>query len=167
MQRLSPNRRVVFASGIGVLIAVAMAFATAALGTGSSDSQEIAQLKRQVAALQAQTKAHPVMLSKLAVLNVTTRVAYLDAVGFHGLEHAAANGTMTDRDATRVKNALKVASKIAWPEALAGDASAAIKDLRAFAEAWDAGDKKAAFEAMKALHGSAHALSASAYQWLG
>lgn len=164
MNRLTPNRRVVLVSCIAVLLTVALAFATAALGTGTSESREIAKLKRQVAALKAEQKrAHP----QVSVLNVTSRIAYLDAVGFHGLDHAAHNGTMTSRDAVRIKNALKIAAKLAWPKPLEGDASALVKDLRAFVTAWDAGDKKGVAEAMEAVHGTAHALSASAYEWLG
>lgn len=164
MKRLAPNRRVVVVSCLAVLVTVALAFATAALGTGTSESREIAKLKRQVAALKAEQKrAHP----QVGVLNVTSRIAYLDAVGFHGLETAAHNGTMTSRDAVRIKNALKVAAKIEWPKPLEGDASALVKDLQAFSTAWDAGDMNGVVEAMEGVHGTAHALSAAAYQWLG
>ncbi len=164
MKRLAPNSRVVLVSSIAVLVTVALAFATAALGTGTSESREIAKLQRQVASLKMEVKkAHP----QVSVLNVTSRIAYLDAVGFHGLETAAHNGTMTSRDAVRIKNALKVAAKISWSKPLEGDASALVKDMQAFAAAWDAGDKNGVVEAMEAIHGTAHALSSAAYAWLG
>ena len=163
MKRITPNRRVVLGSCIAVVATVALAFAAGALGTGTADTQEIVKLKRQVAALQADARrAHP----QVSVLNVMSRIAYLDAVGFHGLENAAHNGTMTSRDAVRIKNALKIAAKIPWPKPLEGDAAALVKDMRAFRTAWDAGDMKGVIEAMESIHGTAHALSAAAYLWL-
>lgn len=166
MRTQSPNRRVVVAAGTAVVLAVVLAFATAARGTGAAENVEIAKLKKQVAALKAEVAVHPAIRSQLNVISVSARIQYIDAAGFHGLETKYASGTFTARDVTLLKNVLAVTAKIPWPESLRGDAADLRTSLRSFVSAWDAGNKDAGMEALKAAHSAQHALSAGAYLWL-
>ncbi|HUP31869.1 MAG TPA: hypothetical protein VM184_02460 [Gaiellaceae bacterium] len=166
MSSTSSNRRVAFGAGIAVVVAVTLAFAAGAVGSSTSDSAEIAKLKRQVAVLKTEVKSHAAMRAQLAVLNVSTRIAYIDAAGFHGLETKFASGGFTARDVSTLQNTLAVASKIAWPNVLANDARELQAGLRAFIKAWNAGDMEAASAALKAAHEAQHALSVGAYKWL-
>jgi hypothetical protein len=166
MKSITPNRRVVFGAGVAVLATVTLAFATAAFGTGASDSAKIAKLERQVAALQTEVKSHAAIRSQLAVLNVGTRVAYIDAAGMHGMEGRYTTTGLTTRDVGTIQNVLAFAAKIAWPEALQNDARELVASCRAFLSAWNAGNKDEAFTQLKAAHASYHALSASGWQWM-
>lgn len=165
MSSTSSNRRVAFGVGIAVVVAVTLAFAAGAVGSSTSDSAEIAKLKRQVAVLKTEVKLHAAMRAQLAVLNVSTRIAYIDAAGFHG-ETKFASGGFTARDVSTLQNTLAVASKIAWPNVLANDARELQAGLRAFIKAWNAGDMEAASAALKAAHGAQHAPSVGAHKWL-
>lgn len=167
MNHATPNRLVVLVAGAAVVIAVALAFTTTALGTGTSDGVEIAKLKRQVAALQVEVKSHPAMRSQLSVIAVASRVAFIDAAGIHAMETKYPTAGLTTRDVAAVQNVLALAAKIAWPEALQDDARELVGTCRAFLKAWNAGQKDEAFTQLKAAHGAYHALSASAWQWLG
>lgn len=69
-------------------------------------------------------------------------------------------------DVTALQNCLAVVSKIAWPDALAGDAGQLKTGLRGFFTAWNAGNKDEAFTQLKAAHTAYHALVAGGYKWL-
>lgn len=157
------NRKVVLGSGLAVITAVALAFATTALGTGPSDGTEIAKLKKQVAALKAEV---PGLRSQVAVLSVSTRIAFVEATGMHAMEAKFPTTGLTARDVTALQNCLAVVSKIAWPDALAGDAGQLKTGLRGFFTAWNAGNKDEAFTQLKAAHTAYHALVAGGYKWL-
>jgi hypothetical protein len=160
--------RVLLGAGTAVVASVALAFAATAGGSGTADSIEIAKLKQQVAALRQEVKAHPMILSKLDILTVSSRIAFIDAAGFHGMEGgwATTPGGLTARQLEAATNALRVTSKISWPEALKYDASTFQTNLRAFIAAMQAGDKAKAFETLKAAHAAQHALSAAAWKYL-
>jgi hypothetical protein len=166
MKGITPNRKVVLAAAIAVLVAVTLAFATAALGTGASDSAKIAKLERQIAALRAESKSLAMVRSQLAVLNVGARIAFIDAAGMHAMEARYPTTGLTTRDVATIQNMLAFAAKIAWPEPLKADAREMVTTCRAFLAAWNGGNTEEAFTQLKAAHAAYHALSASGWQWI-
>ncbi len=168
MFSLTPSRRVVFAAGTAVFAAVALAFATSAVGTGTSDGVEIAKLKRQVAALQADAKStHATVLSQIAVINVSSRLAFIVGAGIHGMETRFPTTGLTARDIEAIQRTLAVTSKLGWPDPMKEEASELRTALRSFFSAWYAGNKGEAFAQLKAFHAAYHVLEAVGYQWLG
>jgi hypothetical protein len=164
---LTPNRRIVFAAGVAVLASVALAFATAASGTATNDARKIAQLQRQVAALQTEVRAHAQPHRQIERVSVSSRIAYIDAVGLHGMETRYQTAGLTTRDLELLGNALVLARALPWPAALRDDALDLRKDLERLIAANKAGNKAAEFEALKAAHEQGHVLSYAAYKWLG
>lgn len=167
MNRMTPNRQLAFGSLVAVVLVVALAFATGAVGSATSHDAEVTKLKQQVAALQKEAKqTHAIMSSHIAFLNVSTRIAFINGAGIHGMEQRFDSPGLTSRDISTIKNVLAVASKIGWPAPLRSDAAAVVKTCREFLSAYEAGNMAEAHEQLKAIHEAYHGLSALGYRWL-
>ncbi|MBU6289555.1 MAG: YcnI family protein [Chloroflexi bacterium] len=97
---------------------------------------------------------------------VIAAVAYLDGVGFHGVDTAIAGGDIPVGTLGKVQNAAIVAAAIKWPPALHDDGHALAERLRDLAAAVQAADASAAAEPAKSVHDIEHRLSRKAYAWL-
>jgi len=167
MNSMTTNHRIVFGSLVAVVLVIALAFATGAVGSATSHDAEVTALKQQVAALQKEAKrTQAVMRSQIDFLSVSTRVAFINAAGMHAMEARYNTTGLTSRDIEAIQNVLVVSSKIGWPAALEGDAATLVKSCREFLAAWNSGNKAEAFTKLQAAHEAYHGLVAFGYKWL-
>jgi len=97
---------------------------------------------------------------------VIAAVAYLDGVGFHGIDTAIAGGDIPAGTLGKVQNAAVVAAAVKWPPALHDDGHALVEHLHDLAGAVQAANASAAAELAKSVHDVEHGLSRKAYAWL-
>lgn len=101
-----------------------------------------------------------------SVGQVVAAIAYLDGIGFHGIDTAIAGGEIPAGTLGKVQKSIAVTAAAAWPTALQPGARELVDHLRALAAAVEAGDVSAAVDPAAAAHDVEHDLSSKAYAWL-
>ena len=97
---------------------------------------------------------------------VVAAIAYLDGVGFHGIDTAISGGEIPAGTLGKVQNAAAITAAVKWPSALHEDGDALADALRDLSKAVEGANASAAAEPAKAVHDIEHGLSRKAYAWL-
>jgi hypothetical protein len=155
--------RITIGAAVAAIMLAALAFATSATGKAPDPGREIVKLKREVAALKASAATSR---QELRFVSVGARVAFVEAAGIHAMEGRYSTTGLTTRDIAALQNVLTLVGNAPWPQALADTANDLKAKCKAFLDAWNGGDKAAAFAQLQATHEAYHTLGAEAWIWL-
>jgi hypothetical protein len=164
MNNHTSPRTIVASAVLALVFVVTLAFATSAGGTGTGDTVRIAKLERKVAALQ---KSRTALERRIHVVGVTSRTAYIEWLGLHGVD-AGFNATtgVSAVNVERFNNAVVVLRNQRWPAQLQADAALLADYLSQTVAANARSDRQAEKTALTKAHEQSHVLSPLVYAWV-
>ena len=149
-------KRNVAARMLFVLSLLAASNAQAQEQQAQSAQDEITQLQAQVDALRAQ----------VTTANLLAAVQHLNAAGFHAMDEALHAGELNPRYLNTVRNTIKTANAVVWPEGLKDQAAGFVEAAERLETALADEDVDAAAQAASEAHDAHHVLTHAIFAYL-